>query len=309
MNTLLRLAGLGVLLTAGLAGSAGAFTFDWPVPGRADVTIDMLKRERAARFSSVVSTERAADGETILVHWRDFQPLVFDGHPIETPLDRAMVMPAIAVAAAVPSLRIAQDGAFAGFEGEFDEVFDRLDAIYGENAQAAQVIRAMRETPQMRDAAAMKVIDTWSTWVGTWIDVDLAAGESRSDVTEVRTFGQSLRQKTTITHDGASDACAGCVTLRWEGVLDDPAFRRGWESMMRSVAAQAGNAAGLEEFLRSVESIRRVATIRLETNPETLQPHVVVRENTVFLRIGDGPEARQVERTTYRFTWHEPAKN
>ncbi len=297
------LAGFGVLLVAVSGGSAGAFTFDWPVPGRADVTIDMLKRERAARFSSVISTERAADGETILVHWRDFEPLVFDGRPIETPVDRAMVMPAIAVAAAVPTLRIAEDGAFAGFEGDLDALFDRLDAVYGDNPQASQVIQVMRETPRMRDAAAMKVIDTWSTWVGTWIDVDLAAGESRSDMAEVRTFGQSMRQRTTIHHDGASAACDGCVALRWEGVLDDPAFHRGWETMMRSVAGQTGDTAGVENFLREVESVRRVATIRLETDPQTLRPYVVVRENTIFLRVGDGPEARQVERTTYRFTW------
>lgn len=307
MVRLLRRAGLGVLILAAAATGAVAetFSFDWPVPGMAVVTVDQLKRERAARYLYVLTTEQAPEGGAMLVHSGHFQPLVFDGRPIDTPAERAAVAPALAVAAAVPSLRIGPDGTFAGFEGDFEAMFDRLRETFGDNPQAIRTMQAIRDSQQMRNAATLKAVDVWSTWVGTWIGLSLDEGETREGETEVESFGRTFRQRTTLRHGGPSDACPGCVVLLWEGVLDDPAFLRGWAETMRSLAAQGGSAAGLEEFLTRVERIRRVATIRLETDPATLKPHVVVRENTVFMQVGDGPEARQVERTRYRFDWQE----
>ena len=303
----IRCAGLGVTLLvvagAGPAGAADAFTFAWPENARAVVTVDVLKSERSMRYRYELSTEPAPDGNGIIIHSDNFEPLVFDGRDVDTPELRETVAPLTAAAAAVPSMRIGSDGSFQGFEGDLSAMFEALTPMVEDNPQAKAAIEAMRSSPQMQQAIAARVADLWAIWVGNWIGLDLDAGETREDKMAFSTFGEEMDQSVIVRNDGASDACAGCVRIQWDGILDDPAFRQGWEAAMRRMASQAGNTTGLDEFLNSVDSIERLAAIRVETDPATLQPYMVFRESTVIMRVGDDQPRRQVERATYRFDW------
>lgn len=291
------------------AASRQALTFAWPAPAKVAVTQDAVKKGKRARMRFNLVTEMDPRDGSLLVGFRDYEFLEFDGMPVDTAEAREALAPVLALTSLVPSFRVAADGALVELVGlDVEAMVQGLRRMGKADPQVEAVFDRLTKSPEMRAQIEAKAADSWSLWVGFWREQDLEEGGTRTVITRVPVLGAELDQQVVVRHLGRAEGCPGCVRLRAEATLEGPDFRKAWMGMTRSLAGQGDHAKGLEEFLASVEDIKRTSIMETVTDPATLKPVTVTSETRVTVRARNQPPAEQTERATYAFAWPAPGK-
>jgi hypothetical protein len=274
---------------AALAGRATALTFAWPAPATVQVTERVLKKGRRGTLRYDLTIAREPDGG-LLVTYKDFEFLELAGLDLKKPEIKAQIAPALALAAAIPPLKISPDGAFldvVNLEATVDRVIDTLER--GGSTPAAQVaqLRATMKSPAMLQMMKSSVADTWMSWVGLWREAELPGPGQEGPITGVEVSGRTG----TVRNLGA-----GQRGLRLAAEVATPSATI--DAELEPVREAAGElAAGMP----ATGAASKRTALEVELDPATMRPYTASYRTTISLTADGSSDG--VEEHDYVFVW------
>lgn len=285
----------------GDVGDASPLRFAWPEGAHATVTERVLKKGRHATTRYRIVTQR--EGEALLVYYRDFAFVDFEGLDLADPSVREQ-LDALErqVAGAIPPYRIAADGTWLGC-GEFDAMLDGLDGVLPAEDLAA--FRTMMSNPKIRAVVDAKLRDVWQAWVEGWIGLSLRPGERHEGRSRIEIAGTVVELPYTIERlagDGAA------MRLRATSELAGDPAKAMLGALFDEVAAALpiGDGAAKSEASAGMRAldVRRVHLREATLDPATLLP---TRASTrVTITVGDGAKTTEsIESHEWTFDWHD----
>lgn len=280
------------------SGSGVPMRFDWAPPCRVPVIERIEKQGQSAVFSYDVTLQRTREPGVLELRTEQLRPLEINGVDATSAGLQAEGRTMMALAAALPALRISSDGQFLGITGEA-ELVERLLALSGARPGTLESDR-LRQTltsPQTLSTLRERAGDTWRGWVGAWVGVDLAPGEELDAVEEVAVPGKVLRAPVRYQRDPDPVDAPGMAKLTRTAVFSGPEM----DAFMANVLVGLGRATGSDAERDMVRSARRTTTITAATDPATLRPGVVsyVTETSLELKAQPAQTQRQVRAATF----------
>ncbi len=275
--------------------------FAWPEGAHATVTERVLKKGRHATMRYRIVTQR--DGEAVLVYYRDFAFVDFEGLDLADPAVREQ-LDALErqVAGAIPPYRIAADGTWLGC-GELDTMLDGLAGILP--ADDLATFRTMMGNAKIRAVVDAKLRDVWQAWVEGWLGLSLRPGERHQGNSRIEIAGTVVDLPYTIERlvgDGAeirlraTSELAGDPAKAMIGALFDEF----------SATLQTGDGAAKPDAsagMRALE-VRRVHLREATLDPVTLLPARAF--NRVTITVGDGAKTTEsIESHEWTFDWND----
>jgi hypothetical protein len=183
---------------------------------------------------------------------------------------------------------------------DFDQVMAQARALFPDDDVGRAAV-ALLDTPGVRAGLEQRVGLTWSTWVGSWTEWDLAAGEKRTGDDVVAFAGEELPLALVAEHLGPVPDAPGLVRLRASEVAEGEAFVRAIASTVGTMMDAAGKAerppAGF------YKTARRETTYQVDTDPATLRPWRAVFAMEMRMTFADGQEKHQLQRRESEFDW------
>ena len=290
---------LSTLLTPNTTKAAETFKFNWPIPGRVQVTDTAFKEGKTGKTRYVLEISRMPDGGA-KVKFTDYEFLELEGFDLESAVMQKALAPVLAMAKLIPSFEIDRAGNLIevmGMEAAIEELL-QLEEDEAVRAQIAKALKAPEFATTMEAAAA----SYWQQWVGYWIDLDLARGEVRDGEQESTFLGVTVTQSVTIKNLGESLDYPGKTHLKLEATTGGEALVKAVITALREVETRAGrNPNGIPVDL--VEQGEKSSIVELVTDVKTLMPVYVKTEEIAKVK-PKGEELRtQIERHEYEFNW------
>ncbi len=288
-------------------GTESGLTFGWKIPARCGVTVVQEKKGNAVKTRYELHLREEPASEHLRLSFENVEILEVNGMDVTTPAGKAMLGPAAAAGAMYPDLIIAKDGTFVDAVG-VEEMIDRTLELIEEQQRAqgqfdeethAQVT-AMMKAPGMVAQVTMKSSESWEVWVGAWIGVDAAAGESmEGEVPLPMPDGSTLPGKLKITNEGAAADVPGHIELRLENLVAGEEARATFAAFMKKMMKDMADGAAMPKIL----SFEKRSEVTAVIDPSTLRPHGVKTQATAVIEMEGVGEQRQVERSSYEFDW------
>lgn len=299
------------LLVAALPAQAPAeLHFGWPQGAEATVTESISKRGRTAvtRYRIALAPTTAADGTAELrLQIRDFEFVALEGVDLDDPRVRDAMAPTLALAQAVPDLRIAADGTYLGAEDMAATVDRLLDSLRRQQRLPRARLDAMERTlrsPHVAPLLARAGQDFWNCWVGAWTGVENQPGRTNTFPTELPPAFGTAQGEATFRHHGAVAEPAGHVWLGLENVMTGGDAGQGLLAFVRATFPEALAESGKALPNDLIQDLRLVTRAEVITDPATLLPHRASYEKEMELRLqGESAPRRGLERHVYRFEW------
>jgi hypothetical protein len=274
--------------------------FAWPEGAHATVTERVLKKGRHATTRYRIVTQR--DGEALLVYYRDFAFVDFEGLDLADPAVREQ-LDALErqVAGAIPPYRVAADGTWLGC-GEFDAMLDGLTGILP--AEDLASFRAMMANPKIRAVVDAKLRDVWQAWVEGWLGLSLGPGERHQGSSRIEIAGTVVELPYTIERlegDGVE------IRLRATSELAGDPAKAMLGALFDEIATtlQTGDGAARPDAsagMRALE-VRRVHLREATLDPATLLPTRAFTRVTIT--VGDGTKTTEsIESHEWTFDWN-----
>jgi hypothetical protein len=275
--------------------------FAWPEGAHATVTERVLKKGRHATMRYRIVTQR--EGGTLLVYYRDFAFVDFEGLDLADPDVRAQLTALERqVAGAIPPYRIAADGTWLGC-GELDTMLDGLDGVLPAEDLAA--FRTMMSNPKIRAVVDAKLRDVWQAWVEGWLGLALRPGERHQGSTRIEIAGTVVVLPYTIERlegDGAA------LRLRATSELAGDPAKAMIGALLDEVAAALPNGDDASRAAASA-GVRALAVRRVHLREATLDPATLLPTrafNRVTITVGDGAKTTEsIESHEWTFDWHD----
>jgi hypothetical protein len=273
--------------------------FAWPLDAHATVTERVFKKGRHATMRYGIVTRR--EGSTILVYYRDFAFVEFEGVDLGDPAVREQLAALERqVAGAIPPYRIAADGTWLGC-GELETLLDGLAGVLP--AADIATFRALLSNPKIRAVVDAKLRDVWQAWVEGWLGLALRPGDRREGSSRIEIAGTSVVLPYTV-----------------ERLAGDPAtLHLRSTSELTGDAAKAMLGAALDEFtaamrdrlgntgLDTAAATRELAVRRLHVREATLDPATLRPTRAlsrVTITVGDDKATTEsIESHEWTFVW------
>lgn len=278
------------------AAPATTTRFAWGLPSvvRVDATTEKDGHVMASRF--VLALDVAPDSVHAIVRTRDFEVLALDGHDARAPVIRAALAPMLAATATTSELVIDAAGDVVDVTlPDLDQLVTLVLAAKGQtDPEIEAMLRANFASEAGRQALIQESVAQWNTWVGAWVDLDLAPGQERTIDDEIETYGVRVPRRTLTRHMGAAGP-SGHVRLYRRYTTEI----RGADAV-KIMEAMTGKPAPSfsDETLARVAS-RRTDELEIITDPATLRPTLVVVQETRE----SGGQRKLVRRDRYSFDW------
>lgn len=270
--------------------------FDWPAPGVVVVAEKVLKKGVTAKLR--YELHLCPKQDAIIVHHRNFRIATLAGVPADDPQVREAVEEARPLMSLIPAMSVKPDGQLDEIMGS-DAMLKRFvaDLPSEEERARAQKIFANPRVIAMMNA---KFAESWSAWVGVWrlyapngepvqpftVSVPTPEGgrlERELQVERVSVEGRHLRLR--VVQQESNDQL-GADTL----------------ALLGEIAEQPEHADAMQKHMESM-SMERVTRWEIVTDPKTLQPEIVHREQKTTISLPGKPPRTQEERHDYRFDW------
>lgn len=186
---------LAALFTPDTTKAAEAFKFNWPIPGRVQVTDTAFKKGKTAKTRYVLKISKMPNGDA-KIEFTDFELLEFEGLDLESAVIRKVLAPVIAMAKLIPSFKIDRSGNLLEVMG-MEEAIEALLQLEEDEAVRAQIAKAIK-SPKFAATMEATAASYWQQWVGYWIGLDLARGETRDGEQESTFLGVTVAQSVII---------------------------------------------------------------------------------------------------------------
>jgi hypothetical protein len=282
--------------------------FGWPVPSKVTVTEKMLKGGHTAtkRFTATLARE----GEELRVRFTDFAILEIDGKPSSDPALAKSIEMTQMMLKATPYLVLAADGTVkdvGGLDAAVDVLVDELTKTGDEKQKAAAAaLREQLRSPAVAAESKRRAMKDWQTWVGEWIGRSVPEGKGVEGDHSIRCpDGADMKAPTLLKRASAESEGAGLVKLTRESVLDGEDTAEALAAWVKKLSDATGQRPPDGYFTGMRLSDRSLAV----TDPATLRPLRVMREEQYTWRMKDRPERTEIERHEFAFEWPaaEPA--
>ena len=290
---------LTALLTPNTTKAAEAFKFNWPIPGRVQVTDTSFKKGKTGKTRYVLEISRMPDGGA-KVRFTDFEFLEVEGLDLESAVIRKVLAPVLTMAKLIPSFKIDRAGnliEIMGMEAAIEELLQQEE----DEAVRAQIAKALK-TPEFTATMEAAAASYWQQWVGYWIDLDLARGEVRDGEQESTFLGVTVTQSVTIKNLGESLNYPGKTHLKLEATTGGEALVKAAITALREAETRAGrDPNGIPVDL--VEQGEKSSIVELVTDVQTLMPVYVKTEEIAKVKPKGEALRTQIERHEYEFDW------
>jgi hypothetical protein len=290
---------LATLLTPNTTKAAEAFKFNWPIPGRVQVTDTALKKGKTAKTRYVLKISRMPNGGA-KIGFTDFEFLELEGFDIESAVMRKVLAPALAITKLIPSFKIDRAGNLIEVMG-MEAVIEELLQLEEDEAVRAQLTKALK-APELAATMEAAAASYWQQWVGYWIGLDLARGEARDGEQESTFLGVTVAQSVTIKNLGESLNYPGKTHLKLDGVIGGEALLKAAIAALREFETTAGRNPD-EVPVDLVDQGEKSLIVELVTDVQTLMPVYVKTEEIVKLKLKGEEVGTQIERHKYKFDW------
>jgi hypothetical protein len=290
---------LAILFTPITTRAAEAFKFDWPIPGRVQVTDTALKKGKTAKTRYVLKISRMPNGGA-KIGFTDFEFLELEGFDIESAVMRKVLAPALAITKLIPSFKIDRAGNLIEVMG-MEAVIEELLQLEEDEAVRAQLTKALK-APELAATMEAAAASYWQQWVGYWIGLDLARGEARDGEQESTFLGVTVAQSVTIKNLGESLNYPGKTHLKLEAAIGGEALLKAVIAALREAATRMGRNPD-EVPVDLVDQGEKSLIVELVTDVQTLMPVYVKTEEIVKLKLKGEEVGTQIERHKYKFDW------
>lgn len=301
-----RLAAAAVLAAA-LFSLAGAddqpapLKFAWPVPSKATVTEKVEKVGHTATTRYTLSVERSGEGGDLRLHLGDFEFLDLDGKPATDPSLAQQLKVALPMAKAIPDILIGADGSVKdvlGLDTAIATMLDELSKNLDEREKASlPQLRAQFEAPETREKMKREASKQWTAWVAEWAGRTIPEGRGVDGTHAVSCpDGAEVMAPTLLRRMPAENEGPGLVKLTRETTLDGEDAKPAFEAWLKKAEAALGRSLG-------ATGMRLVDRIAAVTDPSTLRPTWVRREEQRILHMKDADDRNDIERHEYQFEW------
>ena len=290
---------LAALLTPNTTKAAEAFKFDWPIPGRVQVTDTSFKKGKTGKTRYVLEISRMTDGSA-KIKFTDFEFLEFEGLDLESAVIRKVLAPVLAMAKLIPSFKIDRAGNLIEIMG-MEEAIEELLQQEEDEAVRAQLTKAFK-APEFAATVEAAAASYWQQWVGYWIGLDLARGQVRDGKQESTFLGVTVTQSVTIKNLGESLNYPGKTHLKLEATTGGEALVKAAITALREAETRAGrDPNGIPVDL--VEQGEKSSIVELVTDVQTLMPVYVKTEKIAKVKPKGEALRTQIERHEYEFDW------
>lgn len=277
--------------------------FGWPTSGSVQVSETALRKGKIAEISYLLSWAPVQDKDGFVLEYKNFEIGSFDGIPADDPRLKSALPMIQAGAAAIPKFLISEDGhllEFLDYDKTLDAVLDIAKRNGGLNADQFKQLEQQMRSPQAQQLMQEVSRKYWTSWVETWIDLEIGQGESLESVVELPIAGAAEPCTATLTvscrevfqHEGKRSA-----RLTMDQVVEGDSAK---DALFAMLAAVSPTPIPEDTFKRAeihdhVEGVWEVAT---------LLPHEVTTQRLVTIETQDNRSPRtEEERHDYRFHW------
>ena len=290
---------LAILFTPNTTRAAEAFKFDWPIPGRVQVTDTAFKEGKTGKTRYVLKMSKMPDGNA-KIEFTDFELREVEGLDLESAAIRKVLAPSMAMAKLIPSFKVDRSGNLLEVIG-MEEAIEKLLQLEEDEAVRTQIAKALK-SPKLAATMEATAASYWQQWVGYWIGLDLTRGETRDGEQESTFLGVTVDQSVIIKNLGESLNYPGKTHLKLEAVLGGEALVKAAITALREAETRMGrNPNGIPVDL--VEQGEKSLIVELVTDVQTLMPVYVETEEIVKLKPKGAELRTQIERHKYEFNW------
>jgi hypothetical protein len=275
--------------------------FGWPVPSRATVTENVVKKGLKATTRYVVNL--AAEGKTtdLRMHISDFEFVEIEGRPATDPALAPQLAQATAIAKMIPDLLITADGKVkdvVGFEAQIEAQLAAFEKSDDPRIRAS--VPAMRAMWARPEAVAMqKRVSSgiWRSWVGEWVGRAIPEGRSVETKFPLQCPDSVDRDApTTLRRTPSADGAAMAQFSR-ESVLDGDDAKPVIEAYLKKLSDATGRVPP------EITGMRLSERVVVSVDPATLRPKRAFSESVGTIRLKGQDDRVNVERHEYTFEW------
>lgn len=288
--------------TAPVVSSAPvSFAFGWRAGDEAVVTETTKKQGRNSTTRYTITVD--ADGDNLLIAYRDFDIIALDAVDMNDPSVKAMIKSAAQQAAAqLPPFGVTQQGQWRGFDDP-DDLLRRIETLLEKDSVA--VFRKTMANPQMRQLVMNKLEDVWNTWVATWIGLNTERGERYETTVSIPIGEQPVDAKCTIVVRDVDRGRRVAVQMitHLEGPQANVAMGKVLATMAASATEDPAKRAEIEEMFENV-TFERHTTVDVVTDPATLRPDKVSTVSKVTV-VAQNEKRVQTESKSWAFEWKD----
>ena len=286
---------LATLLTPNTTKAAEAFKFNWPIPGRVQVTDTAFKKGKTGKTRYVLKISKMPNGGA-KIGFTDFEFLELEGFDLESAVMRKVLAPFLAMAKPIPSFKIDGSGNLLEVMG-MEEAIDKLLQQEEDEAVRVQIAKALK-SPEIAATMEAAAASYWQQWVGYWIGLDLARGETRDGEQESTFLGVTVAQSVIIKNLGESLNYPGKTHLKLEAII-------GGEALVKAaIAALREHGTNPNEVpVDLVEQAEKSLIVEVVTDVQTLMPVYVKTEEIAKVKPKGEEPRTQIERHEYEFDW------
>ncbi len=280
--------------------------FGWPVPSRATVTENVVKKGHKATTRYVVSLGPEGKTTDLRMHISDFEFVEIEGRPATDPALAPQLAQASVMAKMTPDLLIAGDGKVKDVVGLEAAIEAQLAALEKSDDQRLRAsvpsLRAMLSRPEA--VAVQKRVSSgiWQAWVGEWIGRAIPEGRTVETKFPIQCPDNVERDAPTVLRRTTSSDGAGMAQFSRESVLDGDDAKPVIEAYLKKLGEATGRVppevTGMRLFERVVVSI----------DPATLRPKRAFSESIGTVHVKGQEDRVSVERHEYTFEWLAPEK-
>lgn len=277
-------------------GQAVRLRFAWPVGSEAQVTERVLKKGRHATTRYRLTVE--AEGDALLVYYRDFAFVEIEGVDLDDPETRAEITALErSLAGAIPPYRVARDGTWIG-SIDVAALADRFTDIYSEKDR--EMLRSLLGNPKVRPLVDAKLREVWQAWAEGWIGLVLAPGARLEGVTTIDVLGTPVESPFTVAR--LSDE--GGIRLQATQTLAGEQARAALGVVLEEVVAAMQKAPGKPIPVAQID-VRRVHLREATLDEATLLPRRASTRVTISVT-HEGKTTEQIETHEWVFDWKAP---
>jgi hypothetical protein len=281
--------------------------FAWPIPSRGVITATMHKGTDNFRSRYEMVAERDPATKNIAVHFQNFSFLEIEGVDLHAPGYQASLRQSLALASAVPTILVSDQGRVVGIT-DYDAAVTKALAAVADAPEMQANLRQALENPVLAKAMKSQADDNWNEWVSFWLDIDIPASGSAPFKQQVPLLDGTVVDAPANIRRGAPDpAFPNDVVVEVETSPDTVQLTQSLGRLLEKMSKENPPADGATFHADALESAARSSKMRLVTDPKTMRPDFASEETTTTINMKGEPVRKETSLKEYRFDWSRAA--